>query len=183
MGHSLGALTTIGTAAGYPEGVKAAVLLDPPLYTALDPAAIDIDPNTKQYFQFVFDLKSSSPSFGEIVGACLTMMPPNTDRQAVEDWAGTLAGVAPGTVQVVLEKRFWGDMDLGQALDQIQCPTLMIHGDWENGAAVRDADVAYFKARLPNAVVVHMPQTDHGLKMANEPELVLGHVKTFLQSI
>jgi hypothetical protein len=58
----------------------------------------------------------------------------------------------------------------------------MIHGDWTNGAAVRATDVAYFKARMPNAQIVHMPETDHGLKMREQPELVVGYVQSFFQS-
>jgi pimeloyl-ACP methyl ester carboxylesterase len=181
IGHSLGALTTIGTAAGYNEGVKAAVLLDPPLYTGIDMDVLNSDPKTKQYFQMVYDLKSSSPSYETILETARQAMQ-GADEEEIRDWADTIAGVAPGTVQAVLEKRFWGDMDLDEALDKIMCPVLMIHGDWANGAAVRESDVAYFRGHLPNAQIIHMPETDHGLKMQQEPELVVGYVRAFLQS-
>lgn len=160
VGHSLGALTAIGAAAGYPAGVRAAVLLDPPLYTASEP--VSIDRGTRQWFQWVYDLKSSDPSYEEILAQSRQMMP-GADEQVVNALADTLVGVAPGTVQAVLERRFWGALDLGECLRSIQCPTLMIHGDWEAGAAVREQDVALFKANLPKATVVRIAGAGHNI--------------------
>ena len=68
-----------------------------------------------------------------------------------------------------------------QALQQITCPTLLIHGDWESGAAMRQEDVAFFRANCPSATIVHLPGADHGLRMQEQPELVLGPIQLFLK--
>lgn len=182
IGHSLGALTTIGTAAGYPEGVRAAVLLDPPLHTGIDVSVLDVDTNTKGYFQLVYDLKSNSPSYDTILAAAQQMMQGAPD-EAIRGWADTISGVDAGTVQAALEKRIWGDLDLAERLKKIACPTLLIHGDWANGAAMRDSDVAFFKEQMPNAQVIHMEGANHGLKLDTDPSEVLDYVQAFLRGV
>jgi pimeloyl-ACP methyl ester carboxylesterase len=179
IGHSLGALTTIGVASGYPEGVRAAVLLDPPLYSASEP--IDIDPDVKQYFQWVYDLKSSSPSDEEILAQSRQMMK-GADEDEVKESAETLAGVAPGTVQAVLENRLWGDLDLAECLQKIQAPTLMIHGDWDTGGATREDDVAFFKANLPTATIVRIPGANHSIPREHG-DVVVRELNKLLSSI
>lgn len=182
IGHSFGALTTIGAASGYPEGVTAAVLLDPPLYSALDPRGIDTEPNIKEWLQFMYDFKSSLPSHEQLLALSRQNME-GAPEEMIREMADTLAGVAPGAVQAALEKGFWGDLDLEQALDNISCPALMIHGDWEAGALVRESDIEFFKTHLPSAMVVRLPGVAHGLNLASEPDVVLQHIHAFLQTV
>ncbi len=178
IGHSLGALTAIGVAAGYPEGVRAVVLLDPPLYTGYE--TIDIDPNVRQYFQQIYDLKSSAPTDEDIRALARKMMQ-GADEEEIQDFVGSLAGVAPGTVQAVLENRLWGDLDLAECLHKIQAPTLMIHGDWETGAAMREEDVEFFKANLPAATVVRIPGANHSIPREH-PDVVVREMNKLLNN-
>jgi pimeloyl-ACP methyl ester carboxylesterase len=143
---------------------------------------LDLDTNTKGYFQLVYDLKSQSPSYETILAAARQMMQ-GAPEDAITGWADTIAGVDAGTVQAALEKRIWGDLDLAERLKTIECPTLLIHGDWANGAAMRDTDVAFFKAQMPTAQVIYMEGANHGLKLDTDPGEVLGYVQAFLRGV
>src|SRR5215216_3856606 len=65
MGHSLGAMVAIVTAAQYPEGVRAIVLLDPPLSTYS--ASIQIQPDVAYWFSLVASVMKDSPSHDTLV--------------------------------------------------------------------------------------------------------------------
>ncbi len=180
MGHSLGAMVAIVTASQYPAGVRASILLEPPLVSFLD--SVHAEPRSAYWFETVALVNQGSPSDDERFARLRARMPDVPDEQ-VRATAGFISGVAPGAPETALRDEIWGDVDLPQALQQIKCPTLMIYGDWDNGGAVREQDVAFFKANCPSAQVVRLPGADHGLKMTDQPEIVLQQVNQFLQSI
>ncbi len=178
MGHSLGAMVTIVTAAQYPAGVSGAVLLDPPLYTYT--ANIHAQKEPEQWFTLVTETVKDHPSYDTVVSRLRERMSGVPDEQ-VEGMAWMISSVDPGTTETALRDEIWQGVDLPKALQQIQCPVLMIHGDWASGGVVRDEDVEFFKANCPSAKVVRLPGADHGLKMQEQPELVLREVKAFFK--
>jgi pimeloyl-ACP methyl ester carboxylesterase len=107
---------------------------------------------------------------------------PDIPDQEIRGMASFVSGVASGAPETALRDEIWQGVDLPQALQQIKCPTLLIHGDWEAGAAVREEDVEFFKANCPSAVVVRLPGADHGLKVQDQPEIVHQHIEMFLES-
>jgi pimeloyl-ACP methyl ester carboxylesterase len=180
MGHSLGAMTAIVAAADYSEHMRGVILGDPPLSTwntHIDPK---VGPGA--WFTMVYEMNSASPTFDGVVARLRAAMP-DADDKTIRGMADSMYRVAPGTVKAALDDVMWAGRDLPHDLQSIQCPMLMIHGDLDQGGAMRDEDIALFKANAPSATVVRIVGADHGLKMNEQPDMLLGHVNTFLQSI
>lgn len=180
VGQSLGALVAIVTAAQYSEGVRALILLDPPLFSYS--SSLQIEPQRTQWVSLVAATMRGDPSFDTIVARLRAAMPDAPDEQVVGT-ARYISGVAPGAAEAALRDELWQGIDLPQVLQQIRCPTLLIHGDWDSGAVVRPEDIEMFKANCPSAQVVRLPGADHALKMQEQPEVVLQPTKDFLKNI
>jgi pimeloyl-ACP methyl ester carboxylesterase len=180
VGHSLGAMTAIVTASQYPEGVRAVVLLDPPLYTYIDDIHLSAGP--LNWFTMVAEVMRDNPS-QETVVARLHEKMPEASAQEVAQTAEFVGRVAAGTVETALRDEIWQGVDLPKALQSIHCPTLLIHGDWDHGAAMRQEDVDFFKSNCLSATVVHLKGADHGLMMNEQPEILLQQLNAFLQPV
>ncbi len=72
--------------------------------------------------------------------------------------------------------------DLAGALRQIQCPLLLLYGDWVHGAAVRDEDAAFVRDNLPSAAIVKIPGGSHMFFQEQQAQ-VLERVETFVASL
>ena len=179
MGHSLGALTALGTAAQAPEQVRGLVLLDPPLY--LRNAGVEARAEAAEWFAWVRDTVTTAGSV-DAVAARLHEMDPGLDAPALQEMAEGIVHVAPGTVDVTLQNRLLEGFDLEAALERIACPTLLMHGDWDAGAAVRAEDVELVRAHLPGAQIVRMPGAGHGFPY-EQTEATLGYVRPFLEAL
>jgi len=175
MGHSLGAMVSIVTASEFPAGVSAVVLLDPPLFTARGSVRLHAD--STHWFELVASIMKDSPSYETVVTRLGTIMPAETAAQT----ASFIAGVAAGTVETALRDELWQGVDVPRALQSIECPVILIHGDWENGAAMRDEDIAFFKANCPSAIVVGIPNATHNIPQEH-PDIVFQQMKEFLPS-
>jgi pimeloyl-ACP methyl ester carboxylesterase len=178
IGHSLGAMVSVVTAAQYPAGISAVVLLDPPLYTYT--GSVHLQSEAAHWFSLVASTMKDNPSYDTVVAKLRIQMPDAPDEQ-LRMTANFISHVAPGAPETALRDEIWQGVDLPHALQQITSPTLLIHGDWESGAAIRPEDVAFFSANCPAATIVHLPGADHGLKMQEQPELVLDPIRAFLQ--
>ncbi|MBI1257650.1 MAG: alpha/beta fold hydrolase [Chloroflexi bacterium] len=178
VGHSLGAMTAIVTAAQYPEGVRDLVLLDPPLFTY--PAGVRLHADSTHWFELVAAVMQDNPDFETVVARLREKMP-EAGEQGARQTAEFVARVAAGTVETALRDELWQGVDLPAALQSIHCPTLLIHGDWDHGAAMRRQDVDFFRANCPAATVVHIPEADHGLNMQANPNVILEPINSFLQ--
>jgi pimeloyl-ACP methyl ester carboxylesterase len=135
------------------------------------------------WFKTIYEMNSANPSFEDVVARVRGMMPPGTDDNAIHGMADSMYRVAPGTVKAALDDRMWDGVDLPQALQSIKCPTLMIHGDADKGGAMREQDIAFFKANAPAATVVRLPGADHGLGIQQQPDVFLGHLNAFLNTL
>lgn len=179
MGQSLGGLVALVTAAQYGEGVRALVLLDPPLFGFR--AAVQAEPQRLAWMSMVASVMQGSPSHETIVERLRAAMPDATDEQ-LQGTAHYISGVAPGAAEAPLRDQIWQGSDLHQSLQQLRCPTLLIHGDWDSGAVVQPEDIEPFKTSCPLAQVVRLPGADHALNMQQQPELVLQPVTQFLRT-
>ncbi len=179
MGQSLGALVAIVTASQYASGVRALILLDPPLFSFR--AAVQLEPQRLAWMSMVASAMQGNPSFDTIVTRLRAAMPDASDDQIIGT-AHYIAGVAPGAAEAALHDEIWQGTDLAQALQQINCTTLLIHGDWDSGAVVHPEDVEKFRANCPAARIVRIPGAAHELNMQEQPEVVLRLVKAFLQN-
>lgn len=180
MGISLGAMVAITTASKYPDGVGTLILLEPALFThdnSVQPA-----PERTQWLSLVVTAMQGDPSYDTIVARLRAVMPDVPDEQ-ITGTATYISGVAPGAPETMLRGEIWHGVDLPQALRQISCPTLLIHGDWDRGGAVRPQDVEFFRKNVPSGQVVRIPDADHGLMMWEQPELLLQPITAFLSTV
>jgi len=177
VGHSLGALTALAVAAFAPQNVRALVLLDPPLY--LRNASVGTMPGARAWFQTVHDTTSRAQSYDDVVAAVRRMMPQASDAQ-VQMSAQTMFGVAPGATRILLNDELLQGFDLAQALEHIACPTLLLYGDWNAGAATRDEDAAFVRAHKPDTVIVKLAGANHQLP-DERTEDVLREMNKFLK--
>ena len=178
MGESLGAMVAIVTAAQYADGVRALILLDPPLFSLSDIA--QMEPQRTQWVRLVASVMKGSPDYGTIVARLHAALPGVSDEQ-IKGTATYISGVAAEAAETVLRDEIWQGTDLPQALQQINCPTLLLHGDWDSGGVMRPEDIEQFKRYCPSAQVVRIPGAEHGLKMQEQPNLVLQPVQAFLK--
>lgn len=178
MGHSLGALVALATATAWPGGTRAVVLLDPPLY--LRNSSMDARPDVREWFRWVYDTVSSSSSYEDIVAQCRALSP-DADEDSITAMADEISGVAADAVRLPLQDRVLGALDLGRALRHVQCPLLLMHGDWAHGATMRDEDAEFVHANLPSAVTVKITNGSH-LFFQEQQETVLQQVREFLPS-
>jgi len=179
MGHSLGAATALAAAAACPTRTRAAVLLDPPLFNR--DTSIAAMPEVKNWFNWVYQTVTASSSYEDIVARCRESDSEATAEQ-ITVFADTVSGVASDTVYTALQDQLFAGFDLAGALRQIQCPLLLLYGDWAHGAAVRDEDAAFVRDNLPSAVIVKIPDGSH-MFFQEQQEQVVEQVGTFVASL
>jgi pimeloyl-ACP methyl ester carboxylesterase len=158
LGHSLGALTALATADRMGSRLRALVLVDPPLYTYN--MSIQETPETYGWFQFVYDTVTAARSLDDVVARCRTIMP-DVPEAGLRELAEDIAKVAPGTVQTVMEDRLLDGFGMESALRQVGSPSLLMYGDWDKGAVVRDEDVDLVRNNLPGVQLLHIPNGTH----------------------
>jgi pimeloyl-ACP methyl ester carboxylesterase len=160
VGHSLGALVTLTVAHLAPESVHALIANDPPLLGK--DLEVEDSPGAIPWFSFVYETVKDNPSFEQVLERCAAINPQAsaTELQAI---AGQVFGVAPGTVKAALENRVMHGYDLHAGMRTIRCPTLLLYGDIELGAAVSEQDADTFKQLVPQAVIHKFENGTHML--------------------
>jgi pimeloyl-ACP methyl ester carboxylesterase len=174
-GHSLGAMVAIAAAAQSPQRVRALILGDPPFFlhnTTLK--------ESEWYEPFVemHQLINNMHTVEEIDGY-MAKNYPNMNPQKRLARARTLSNVDPAVIKIQLENGHVQGYDPDSLLWQIACPVLLLQGNPQLGAALRQEDAAYMSARMRNCEIVHMQDTGHGLPAGES----LIKVKEFLKSI
>jgi pimeloyl-ACP methyl ester carboxylesterase len=179
LGHSLGALTALGTAVQAPEFVRALVLVDPPLCARN--LSVKETSETYKWFRWVYDTVTSAQSLEEVAAGYRTIEP-EADEATVKETAERVMYVAAGTVDTVLHDRLLEGFELGSAFQQVKCPTLLLWGDWDQGSTVRKEDAAFVQANLPSATIVKIPNGSH-MFLWEQTDVTMQHIETFLQSV
>ena len=155
IGHSLGALVTLALAADHANRISAAVLLDPPLDSAIQSSDVPE----------VYRLRQARPGELERYLSVPALAP--IFRQAADAAFETYLNTPRGA------KWAW---DLAA---QVKTPTLLIQADPTNGGALGDRAAADFTATLRHAThtkiegAAHALHATHGGRVA---ELVLNYL-------
>ncbi len=179
-GLSLGGLVALAVAAQYPAGLRALVMLDPPLLTGRGRVS-DLPGEMPGYFRFVHETVKAAPSYESVLARCAEMLPPEAGEAAVRAMADQVSRVAPGTLEDSFSNRMWQGFELGALLRQVTTPTLMIHGDVESGAAVSEDDADFVRQQLPAARVIRIPNAGH-LIPVDHPAFTLQSIEDLLRT-
>jgi pimeloyl-ACP methyl ester carboxylesterase len=176
LGHSIGALVAIYMAANRPKQVKAIILVDPPLHlqhTSLK----DIPNGPYKTFKQIVEIIQASQSRQSIERA-LAKHFPGGNSEAYRARAEVLSQLDPDALAISLENHHLAGLNLDALLLQIECPTLLIQGNPERGAALFDEDVHRALALLRRGVRVGISEGGHMLHQSH-PEAILDAVSNF----
>lgn len=179
IGHSLGAIIGIAVAADAPETVRALVLEDPPLGAFSDQRLSHRQEHP--HFTAMRDLARSGRSVDELAAA-LADLQPTRDAAALRARATALSQLDPDVLTLILEDRAKEGYDLDARLGRIICPTLLLQGNVELGAALEDSRAERARSLLTNGLFVRMPNVGHGLH-ADDPLGFCRIVNDFLESL
>jgi len=179
VGHSLGAMISIGVASEAPELVQAVVLEDPPL------GAFDGRPfaTRTEYRHFIAtrDLVREGRSTAELASRLAAMMP-GEDPVAARSRAASLSQLDPEVLTPIVESRAIDDYDLGARLRRLACPTLLLQANPEHGGALADPEARWAASLIPDCAHVSMPNVGHGIH-ANEAAAFSQTVVSFLEAL
>lgn len=157
MGHSLGAVTALFTAAKVPERVRALLLLEPPLFNFHTP--IQGTPFLG-YFSWVYETIKSASSYEELREQIKKSG--LADANAVQSMVDTLHCLAPETALAAVDDTIFAGSDLVQALQSLRCPALFLQGERSLGAAMWDEDADIVRIHSPRAQVIRVSGIGHG---------------------
>jgi pimeloyl-ACP methyl ester carboxylesterase len=148
VGHSLGAMTTLLTAAQIPERIESLVLEDPPL---------PLRPGPSDAFRGIFEMRQQV--FTQIVDD-FTVWRPWVTREQAEESAACLLNTADGVFLAT-----FGDASAGVQIPDpgvvIDVPTLLIQAGIEEQRAFRDSGVDVLRSVLPQLRIETIPDTSH----------------------
>jgi pimeloyl-ACP methyl ester carboxylesterase len=179
IGHSLGALTALVTAAAAPKSTRAVILLDPPLFLRSLPG--DVCAWIKEFFQWVYETIRLRPTYDQVVAACRARDPEGGEAE-ISELAERVFNVEPEAVRVTLQSRLLEECDLEQAVKDLSCPTLLLRGEWECQAVMRDEDAEWFQGICPAARVEQVLKGSHGF-LWEETEVTTKLIEEFLRTI
>lgn len=174
-GHSLGAQIAIAVTSKAPTYVRALVLGDIPFYYH------NMTMKDTMWYEPFMELHHVISSFhsAKEIDDYMAEQYPKMDGQRRKNRAETLSHVDPDAVAAILEDRHVEGYDTDTLLRKITCQVLLIQGNPELGAALKDEDVAYMAERIQNYAIVRMQDIGHGLPSGES----LSRVETFLESV
>jgi pimeloyl-ACP methyl ester carboxylesterase len=174
-GHSLGAQIAIAVTSKAPAYVRALVLGDIPFYYH------NMTMKDTMWYEPFMELHHVISSFhsAKEIDDYMAEQYPKMDEQRRKNRAGTLSRVDPGAVAAILEDRHVEGYDTDALLRKLTCQVLLIQGNPELGAALKDEDMAYMAERIQNCDIVHMQDIGHGLPSGES----LSRVETFIESV
>jgi pimeloyl-ACP methyl ester carboxylesterase len=176
LGHSMGAETAIGTAANYPDLVRAAILEDPPWpgrFWGSTP-----EERANRVSQWQTDIRAqkamSTPELFERV----RQQHPDWHEEELEPWVESKQQVDPNVANIVLApRRRWSDY-----VRQAQCPILLITAEPERGAIVTPRTAQEAALFWKNGRTVHLPGAGHNIRR-EQFEPYLRTIRDFLSKI
>ena len=172
LGHSGGAMAALGAAAQLQDLVRAVVLLDPPLAQAL---SSKWPKPTSDFMAGVCSIIEGKRTAEQVLKEAL----PGIGKAQMRWFADTFSCVDVGVVRTVLDGYLFENFDVQAQLARLTCPVLMVHGDVDKGALVRDSDVAFFLSHVPHGKVIQIKDTGHYLHAQKPREILAALVDWF----
>lgn len=143
VGHSLGGMAAIYAAAHAPELVKAALLIDPPLYAPEGPLRDEREP-------FMATEKQAGTTIADLLATGMT--PYRAEAISLLD---------PAVMSMVLDQRAFDGWDTDAYLRQIRSPVVLEHGDRDQGSVIYPGELQRAAALIESVRLLHMPGTGH----------------------
>ena len=154
ISHSGGAVASLVTAAQIPKLIKSLIVIDPPIFLREESVKTIY---VYDYFLNVYDITTHKRPAGEVIFE----MFPDIDKEGKQFMEDTFSTLDPEFVKTHLEDRYLDGMDTQAVLEKITCPTLMIYGEIGKGGIVREGDVEFFRAHIPNSKAVQIKDAGH----------------------
>jgi pimeloyl-ACP methyl ester carboxylesterase len=158
VGHSLGAIVALATAADAPDLVRALVLEEPPLSLFTGQSVREMP--VYEPYRRLRDLALRQPSLEETV-AVLGRAMPDADAVEVRSRAVALLQRDPEALTFILEDRAGEGLTLDRRLSGITCPVLCIQGNPQLGSAFGDQQAEWLASLLPQCTRITFPNAGH----------------------
>lgn len=185
LGHSLGGVAALMTAARCPEAVKAVVIEDAPLSVEGYRRVID---SSRDMFTDWLELKKSAQSEEDLAWLLAERYKdfPGVASQWILFFAGCLRRLDPAFFDALLGDPggFLHGYDPEEIFCTLTCPVLAIRGEERQGAVITDKEMAWLKQAYPCAACAEFTGAGHLLHLQEQyGSTVLAHIKTFLNGI
>ena len=102
------------------------------------------------------------------------------DKAGIQSLKDMVNQVDPEYVKTILDDRYFDGLDIQSILKNITCPTLLLYGEIERGAVVRDRDVEFFLNHIPHGTAIQITGAGHILQL-DQPEKVLTTMKQWIE--
>ena len=161
VGHSLGSLVAVWAASRHPDRIDAVILEDPPL---------EMGEEADQFLEYQLAIKRASPEEAlQMVRALEFSADDDVNRTFVE-W---LRDASDGPALETLEQYRAGRRpDFIAALDQVQCPSLILQGDPNTGGMLSDDGAARGLEQLKHGSLKKFEGSSHFIHLDQSGEFV-----------
>jgi len=170
VGHSLGAVTSVGICAVAPDLVAAAVLEDPPLYVEAAPE-----------FQTVLDIRNKNLNVND-TAVELRKADAKSSDLVIAKRAIAITKADPGIWESAVEGRVAKGWDPDVVLAAADVPVLLMQASPDMGAALADTDATRASDLLPQGRYVKWDDVGHGMHAA-QPERFVQLVNAFFGQV
>ncbi len=176
VGHSLGAMTAIQLAADRPELVRAIALEDPPLFARR--IMEEFDRERHQRFCQNAQLSGSGMSVQQLMDQIRVASPDATNLD-IEKSAQSLFRTDADALDHVCDQRIDWEPEIEGLLKSIECPALLMQGNYELGAWMLPEDGPRASDLIPSCQLETWGDTGHLLHSDN-PERFIKQVSSFV---
>jgi pimeloyl-ACP methyl ester carboxylesterase len=177
LGHSLGSLAALFTAASVPEYVRAVVLHDPPLYIW---HSLQHDAGILDYFTWVKQVVTAQPTKTVLEEQCRQKMLAwelEPSAEMVGSLAESLANFDACIIDILLTGQLTGGTDLSHTLQSIRCPAVFLQADQTAGGAMWDKDAEVVRVNCSTAAVIKHAGASHDIQELRTE--ILEHIGQF----
>ena len=175
LGHSMGAMVALGVASRVPKLVRAIILLDPPLlFRHSSIKAIHL----YDWFTGLDAILKSAQSIEEVMPKFI----PDIDEAGLQIMSEMINSLDPEIIAVHLNDQLFDGLDLEQLSQQVVCPTLFLYGNRDLGGIVSQDDADFFKANVPQSIVIQIKDAGHMLHL-DQADQVLENISLFANTL
>jgi pimeloyl-ACP methyl ester carboxylesterase len=164
LGHSMGGAVTIVLAGKRPDLVARALLLDPALNQTGKTS--DAQPTDRREDWYQCNLAAKQLSEAELAWRC-GQQHPEWDAADCGYWAESNLQVDPEAIRQFHVHRPWQE-----TIPQIQCPTLLIHGEKARGSIVGDVLAAEITSAVPTVKAARIANAGHSIQRTRFPAYI-----------